>query len=488
MVLDLKKPYANKTSTDLYMQFLGMPIAMICLCVIWLMPTPNGMSYDAKMVFGMFVWFIVLCITQSIPNWVAGLSLMVLMPLFGVWTEADTLAMLGYDGLWLIITAFVLSAAMEKTGLAKRIALFLICKLGRSAKAVIWVLMIANIITAFAIPSTTARGFLTLPIIMMAIEAFKSGDPVSDTNFGKIMALQGTHGNLLPTCLVLTGTTSQILTVTFLKDMAGADITYSDWLIGGLPANLVGILASLILAGIIFPYKNVKGSNEKFQEMVGEYDKLGKFSGQEIKCAIILLFIIFMWAMDGKHMGMFGFQFSLFMTSIVGAVILAFPHIGIVSWKEIKIPWDMIIFSAGAYSAGLALDDTGLASWILNKLFGSLGLENLPFFAVYAIVIFIAQASGFIFNSKTIRCTVMIPVIINLANVCGVNPILLALPAGYTMCDTICLPMNSKVNLAYYAIGNTTTWDMMKYGWPTIWVKYIVLLTCPLWFQLIGLV
>lgn len=488
MVAETTKLYPNKTANDLIMKYLGLPIAMIVLCAIWLMPTPAGLSYNAKMVLGMFVWFIIICVTTAIPNWVAGLCMLVLMPLCGVWTEESTLAMLGFDGIWLVIAAFVLAAAMAKAGLAKRLALFLICKLGRSATAVIWVLMGANIITAFMIPSTTARGFMTLPIIMMAIEAFKSGDPVSDTNYGKIMALQGTHGNLLPTSLVLTGTTSQILTVSFLKDMGGVDVTYMDWLIGALPACITGVIASLLLSKMIFPYKNVKGSNEKFLEMKGEYKKLGKMNGQEIKCAILLVLIIFLWATDGKHLELFGFQFSLTMTAIFGAVILSLPHIGLVNWSEVKIPWDMIIFSAGAYSAGLALDDTGCASWVLKNLFSALGVEDMPFFLMYVVVIFIAQASGFFFNSKTIRCTVMIPVIINMCNIMGVNPLLLALPAGFTMCDTICLPMNSKVNLAYYALGNTTTMDMMKYGWPTIWIKYLVLLTCPIWFKLIGLV
>ncbi len=55
---------------------------------------------------------------------------------------------------------------------------------------------------------------------------------------------------------------------------------------------------------------------------------------------------------------------------MLGAVIVLFPRYGVLQWSEADIPWHLLIFSAGAYAGGLALDDTGAAEWAVRTLFG----------------------------------------------------------------------------------------------------------------------
>lgn len=89
---------------------------------------------------------------------------------------------------------------------------------------------------------------------------------------------------------------------------------------------------------------------------------------------------------------MFGFDISLVVVAIVSAAIFLMPHVGILTWKEAKIPWDLMIFSCGAYAGGLALDDTGVATWVLNSVFDKLGVEHMSFMVLYAVIILL-QAS-----------------------------------------------------------------------------------------------
>lgn len=53
-------------------------------------------------------------------------------------------------------------------------------------------------------------------------------------------------------------------------------------------------------------------------------------------------------ATDGKHLNLFGFQVSLVMVAILAALLFCLPCIGVLNWKETKIPWDLMVFSAGA--------------------------------------------------------------------------------------------------------------------------------------------
>ena len=85
-----------------------------------------------------------------------------------------------------------------------------------------------------------------------------------------------------------------------------------------------------------------------------QYKALGKISANEIKALVIFFLTVFLWATDGKHLELFGFQISLVMVAVFSAALFFLPYIGILSWKESNIPWDLMIFSCGAYAVGLS--------------------------------------------------------------------------------------------------------------------------------------
>lgn len=177
---------------------------------------------------------------------------------------------------------------------------------------------------------------------------------------------------------------------------------------------------------MLFKTGNRSASAEKMTALEEEYKGLGKMNGVEVRALIIFLITIFLWATDEYHGAMFGFDISLVVVAIVSAAIFLMPHVGILTWKEAKIPWDLMIFSCGAYAGGLALDDTGVATWVLNSVFDKLGVEHMSFMVLYAVIIFIASFSHFVFTSKTVRTIILIPTIISLAQVAGFNPVALA--------------------------------------------------------------
>lgn len=157
---------------------------------------------------------------------------------------------------------------------------------------------------------------------------------------------------------------------------------------------------------------------------------------------------------------------------MISATLFFMPYIGILSWKETKIPWDLMIFSCGAYAGGMALDSTGVASWALNSVFKQLGVEGMSFPVLFAVVIFIASFSHMLFTSKTVRTVILIPTIVALAKSAGVNPIALALPAAFTISDSITLPPHCKPNLIFYSTGFFTVLDQLWYGILVLLVKW----------------
>lgn len=479
-----------KSPFEIRMAYFGLPIALIVLALIWTMETPQGLAYNAKMSMGIFAFALILWVTNGIPNYVTSLLVLVLLPVTGAWTEREALGVFGYDVIWLMIAAFVIASGMEKSGLARRLALFLITKLGKSTNSVLIVLMITNFLISFVVPSTTARAAMLLPIVMMIAEVFEINNRnKSDRNFAKLLALQGIQANNLSTAAIVTATSSQILAVSFIKDLTGKNVSWMDWFIGAAPITIITLIASFLIGKVMFKTDNKSASKEKIAALEKQYKDLGKMNAIEIKALIMFGITILLWCMDSAQLEVFGFQLSLVMVSILSAILFFLPHIGILEWKEAKISWNLLVFSCGAYAGGLALDSSGVASWALNKMFSSLGVEKLNFFTLYAIVIFIASFSHIVFTSKTVRTIILIPAIIAIAKTAGVNPVALALPASIMIADCITLPPHSKVNLIYYGTGNFTVLEQFVYGVAVLLAKWGIMLVASFtWFKVIGLV
>src|SRR3712207_6292186 len=134
----------------------------------------------------------------------------------------------------------------------------------------------------------------------------------------------------------------------------------------------------------------------------------------EKKALLIFIITLVLWAMDSLQLKLFGFQLSLVMVAILSAGLFFLPYIGILKWKEAKISWNLLIFACGAYAAGVALDETGLAAWGLKIVFKKLGVENMSFTVLFAVIMFIASFSHLLFTSKTVRTIILIPTIIGI--------------------------------------------------------------------------
>ena len=92
--------------------------------------------------------------------------------------------------LWLLITGFVISIAMTRTGMAKRIALLMIKRFGKTPAGAIGASMLANFVIAPLTPSNTARTAAMLPIIDGIATAYNAKP--GQSKFGKALALATT--------------------------------------------------------------------------------------------------------------------------------------------------------------------------------------------------------------------------------------------------------------------------------------------------------
>ncbi len=482
----------NKNLTfEQWMKIAGIAVSLLIFAILYTMPTPVKLTMQGKSSLAVFGMVFVLWVTQAIPTYASALLAIVMLAFTGGWTQKDALGVFGQDVIWLMLAAFVITSGMEKSGFAKRLALFIVSKFGTTARKALLALGIVNLLLSFIVPSTTARAAMLLPICMMVLQVYKAVP--GESNFGKQLMIQEIHFNNITTSGILTATAGQIMAVGYITDMTGLDVTWGDWLLASMPIAILTLVASFFIGELLFksevktpPASAGKAVKDELKE---ELKALGPITTTEIKALVVFGITVFLWATDGKHLNIFGFQISLVMVAILAALLFYLPYIGVLNWKETKIPWDLMVFSAGAYAAGLSLDASGAASFLLNGIFDKFNLEALPQFALFMIVMFIASFSHLVFTSKTVRVVILLPAIILIAQKVGVNPLLLALPASFTICDSITLPPHCKPNLIFYSTGYFTVKDQFIYGMLVLFCKWLLFgVAYFTWFRIIGLV
>ena len=485
------RQHEARTRTDQWMRRLGLPIGIAAFLALLLAPLPAGLTQPGLRAAAAFALALVWWVCEPIPTHVTSLVLMVLLVITGAQDPTRVMSVLGLDVIWLNVLAFILSAMLVKTHLAKRVALALIARFGRRASWALGAFVLLQLVLAPLIPATAARAAITLPL-MIAVAAIYGSTAEHPTNFGRGMFLVNLAGISILSSTVMTGSAANVMAVGFIQSLGGHRVYYSDWLIAAAPIAILTMLATwLITPRFVFPLAPTDRAPVipgGMDSVAKERSKMGSMSGREWRAVAIFALVIFLWATDRFHKQWFGVELGAPFAAMIGAVIALSPRIGLLSWEETDIPWHLMIFSAGAYAGGLALENTGAAAWAVHKVFGGMQLERVAFGWTYAAVLAVMLYSHLLSTSKTVRTVIMIPAIILMARGLGWEPASLALPAAFTIDWVIGLPISGKPNVILFGTNQYSVKDNLVFGLIVCTIGYVLLLVAgATWFHWLGM-
>ena len=240
------------TEAGLLMQKVGLPLALISFVLFSFVFNFESLDQKAQYMLGLFVACIVLWITESIPNYLTSIALIVSVILLDIVSQKNALAVLGHQIIWLNIAAFILASALVKTKLAERVALLFVVKFGKNAGSIFLSFIAVNLILSAFINATAAKAALLMPIFMVVSAVYgASGD--KSNNFARNLIL---HNLLMINAgcnAFLTGSGANLVAASLIVG-SGASLFYFDWLLAGLPITLaLGIFTYILGVGFIFP-------------------------------------------------------------------------------------------------------------------------------------------------------------------------------------------------------------------------------------------
>jgi di/tricarboxylate transporter len=253
------------------------------------------------------------------------------------------------------------------------------------------------------------------------------------------------------------------------------------------PVMLTMMLLGYLLAMKVFfplaPGERLPQIEGGIDRLRAEYAKLGTVSLQEKKAVVIFLLILGFWATDRLH------GISPTAVAFVGAIVALLPGIGVVKWNEVDVPWHLMLFSAGAYALGSGLEVTDLPAISVNAFFDHIGITGqTPFWVLYLLLTGVMVLSALLFQSKTMRAMIFVPIAIGVANRFNLSIISLALPVAFMIEHVYVLPFNSKPAALLYETDQYSMGDTFKFGFTLMIAGWILnIIAGETWFRFLGI-
>ena len=474
-------------------KFIGVPLGVLAFLYFhlhWCGPIEFfdaakvknvGFLYSAT---GIFVASLILWMTESIPSWLTSFIIVVVVVQCGIMPMREAFAYMGEPVMILNIASFIMASALVVTGLAKRVSLLLVVKMGTRLGMVFWAFILLNVIFGAFISATSAKTALLLPLFMVISAMYGATGGENRNNVGRNMVLQNLLANNVSASAFITGSAANLLAAQLLEK-AGAKVFYGDWIMALLPLCLLQCAISYWSGTkLIFPISKQDAQPKidgGMQRLRDELAKLGPISTAEIRAGIIFVAVLALWSTDQLH----GIRAEI--VAVMGAIAACMPsfsklpRLGVMNWNNADIPWHMLMFSWGAYVLGGMVDKTNILGLTIRDLFATWGITV----ATPKVLVFVVMAALFGFTtlvseSKTARTIIMFPILIATAKEFGWDVIGFCLPMAFLINQVYVLYFNSKPANISYLTDHYSTAESFKFGMIQLCVLMPVLV---LWTQ-----
>ncbi|MGI9548336.1 MAG: SLC13 family permease [Flavobacteriaceae bacterium] len=334
--------------------------------------------------------------------------------------------------IWLMLGGFFIAEAMSKTKLDRAVFRMSISRFGNKPKYILLGLMLTTALFSM-IMSNTATTAMMIASVMPFINTLEKKSQLSKAILIGISgaASIGGMGTLI-------GSPPNAIAVEALNNY-GIGIGFLEWMMVGFPLAIVlTIIFWIALSKKYIPKEKRMTINVAEDSLPPSHPD---YRFERIKKRIVLSVLgltLLLWLTEKVH----GIPAS--MVSFLPIILLTMS--GIISGEDVrKLPWDTLMLVVGGLTLGLAIKDTGLASYYVAKL----EQFDLNF---YVIVISFAFLTVIMSNimSNTATATILIPISLILA---FETPAILPLVIGLCASTALFLPISTPPNAIAFSTG-----------------------------------
>lgn len=383
----------------------------------------TGLTVPGQLTLVVFTGAVAAWTLTRIDDTYVALAAALVLVLLGVLSGEQLFATLGGETIWLLIAAFVLAAGVGASGLPTRVAVALIGR-ARSVRGLAHLVTAALLLSAFAIPATSGRAALAVPVFLALAGALRERPRLV-----RALAILFPTVILLSAVATLMGAGAHLVTSQLLAAATGSGIGFGQWLLLGLPLAVVS--SHLAAELVLFLFTGRRDRRGGLHLDLSDIRPPKGLSTAERRAALLLAGVSLGWATEPLH------GISPAVVALIGALLISSPRFGTVQLNKAfaGVPWSLLVFMAATAALGAALISSGAAAWLATSLLGP--VQSPVIFLV--VVVLVSTAAHLVIQSRSARSSVLVPLVIPAAVALGLNPVAVAFAstAAAGFCHTL---------------------------------------------------
>ncbi len=417
--------------------------------------------------------------TGALPPYLTSLIFFGLILIFGLARPDLVFSGFGSAAVWLIVSGFIIGAAITTSGLGQRMASVLAPLLAGSYARMIGGLTLASAALGFVMPSSVGRAVVLVPVGMALADRVGFGKG-SNGRIG-IAATLAMACNM-PSFAILPANIPNMILAGASETLHRTSFGYTDYLLLHFP--VLGILKSALMIGLVlvmFPARIDPRNAQVGSATAAATGEKPADSGAQGRVAMILLATLALWMTDSLH------GINPAWIGIATAVILLLPRFGVVAPKSFNaaVDFGMVLFVAAALGLGAVVNASGLGRLVGHTLEQILplspGREALNFFSLSAM----STLTGIVTTIPGVP-TVLTPMAPDLAKASGFTlpAVLMTQVIGFS---TVLFPYQVGPLIVAMQLSGEKLGHLLKITLPLALITFVVLLPLDyLWWKLLG--
>lgn len=395
---------------------LVLPVAIF----FWL----HDVAYTARVTMAITAGALALWILEPIPFAMTSMLVIAVLPMAKAVSLDTMLSGFGAPAVFLAVAGMMMAKGVEETSLGKRVAFFLLSRLGNRKGGILAGVILVPQVLSFFIPAAAVRTTMFLPIavsILSLLNISKEHPMARQLMMGVAIGCGISGVGVLPAAI------GNLITVDIIQMYLQQEVTYVHWLLVAGPLWLLLIVAAWITLQVTMP-AHMKTPADLRQQVQAQLAELGPLTAADKRAMAILVLTMLLWVFQPLH------GWPLVIPAIVAVILMALPKIGIADWvKLVKVDFGTILLLGSTLSLGRALMESGAIEVMLHQIQHPV-VERLfmqPLLAVLAVAV-LTQLVHKVTTNVSTAVICIVPIVIAIAQDVGASAYMLAIVAGIT--------------------------------------------------------
>ena len=415
----------------------------------------SGQPPAVAITAGITVWVALWWVFEAIPIPVTSLLPLALFPALGVLTPTQVGAAYGSPLILLLLGGFMLSQAMQRSGVHRRLALKMLNAFGGGARALVFGFMVTAAVLSMWI-SNTATALMLLPIALAAMER------VDDRPLRVAVLLGLAYGCSIGSLGTPIGTPPNLVFMDVYSATTGTDLSFTQFMGWGLPV----VVLMLPLAGWVLTY-------DLRDVAVDPVASPGAWRSIEVRTLIVFVITAILWMTRKEPFGGWSGALGLPGANDASVALLAVVAMFLIpsgeragdrllDWPTASdIPWGILLLFGSGICIAKAFASSGL-----SDLIGMALADAITQWPLYLTLGIIALSVTFLteLTSNTATASLLMPILAAAGMSAGIDPLIIMLPAAMSASCAFMLPVATGPNAVVFASGQLRIIDMARKG------------------------